>query len=106
MSADIETNADFSDIDKIVLVSDEDLLEKEKEAKKRRKTTTSSVAMMMPHEVGPSVDRLWTYQCPLTKGRNVSCMAWNKDNPVSIQWRGPDLHGGYDLLRFECFAVE
>ena len=87
MSADIETNADFSDIDKIVLVSDEDLLEKEKEAKKRRKTTTSSVAMMMPHEVGPSVDRLWTYQCPITKGRNVSCMTWNRSNPVSHRER-------------------
>ncbi|XP_074640566.1 dynein axonemal intermediate chain 4-like [Tubulanus polymorphus] len=31
--------------------------------------------------VGPNLDRLWAYGCPLTKGRNVSCIAWNRINP-------------------------
>lgn len=35
-------------------------------------------------QLGPYLDRLWDYKCPLTKGRNVSCMVWNKQNPVSI----------------------
>lgn len=35
-------------------------------------------------DMGPNFDRLWSYQCPLTKGRNVSSMSWNKLNPVSI----------------------
>lgn len=26
------------------------------------------------------LERLWSYYCPLTKGRNVSCMVWNKAN--------------------------
>ncbi|KAL3868793.1 hypothetical protein ACJMK2_041553 [Sinanodonta woodiana] len=29
----------------------------------------------------PNFDRLWAYVCPLTKGRNVSSIAWNKSNP-------------------------
>ena len=35
--------------------------------------------------MGPNLERLWTYNCQLTKGRNVSCMAWNTLNPVSIR---------------------
>ncbi|PVD23177.1 hypothetical protein C0Q70_16440 [Pomacea canaliculata] len=31
-------------------------------------------------DVGPTLDRLWSYSCSLTKGRNVSCLAWNKSN--------------------------
>lgn len=34
-------------------------------------------------ELGPNLDKLWTYSCSMTKGRNVSCMAWNPQNPVS-----------------------
>lgn len=30
--------------------------------------------------MGPTVDRLWAYSCSITKGRNVSSMAWNKVN--------------------------
>ncbi|TVK90645.1 WD repeat-containing protein 78 [Bagarius yarrelli] len=29
----------------------------------------------------PALEFLWSYSCELTKGRNVSCMAWNKKNP-------------------------
>ncbi|PIK46217.1 putative WD repeat-containing protein 78 [Apostichopus japonicus] len=32
-------------------------------------------------QLGPNLDRLWAYSCLLTKGRNVSCMAWNQLNP-------------------------
>ena len=32
-------------------------------------------------DMGPNLDRLWAYVCPMTKGRNVSCIAWNKMNP-------------------------
>ena len=33
-------------------------------------------------QLGPNLDRLWAYTCSLTKGRNVSCMSWNKLNKV------------------------
>jgi len=33
-------------------------------------------------DVGPNLDRLWSYQCSTTKGRNVSCIGWNVTNPV------------------------
>ncbi|XP_062412052.1 dynein axonemal intermediate chain 4 isoform X2 [Sardina pilchardus] len=29
----------------------------------------------------PTMERLWSFTCVLTAGRNVSCMAWNKKNP-------------------------
>lgn len=35
-------------------------------------------------DMGPNLDRLWSYYCPLTKGRNVSCLTWNKSNPDLI----------------------
>ncbi|XP_022089217.1 WD repeat-containing protein 78-like [Acanthaster planci] len=31
-------------------------------------------------QLGPNLDRLWAYNCSLTKGRNVSSMSWNKLN--------------------------
>nr|XP_002131353.1 WD repeat-containing protein 78 [Ciona intestinalis]BCG62024.1 WD repeat-containing protein 78 [Ciona intestinalis] len=31
--------------------------------------------------IGPTIDRLWSYSSPMTKGRNVSSMTWNKVNP-------------------------
>ncbi len=37
-------------------------------------------------QLGPNLDRLWAYTCNLTKGRNVSCMSWNKINSVSIAY--------------------
>lgn len=30
---------------------------------------------------GISIEKLWTYQCTLTQGRNISCTTWNKKNP-------------------------
>ena len=31
----------------------------------------------------PHLEKLWTYICPLTKRRKVTCMAWNPINSVS-----------------------
>lgn len=31
--------------------------------------------------MAPSLDRLWSFTCELTKGHNVSSTAWNKKNP-------------------------
>ncbi|KAK3755597.1 hypothetical protein QZH41_017593, partial [Actinostola sp. cb2023] len=31
-------------------------------------------------QLGPRLNKLWSYSCNLTKGRNVSCIAWNKLN--------------------------
>ena len=43
----------------------------------------SNLSQIAVSDMGPNLDRLWSYVCPLTKGRNVSCLAWNKSNPVS-----------------------
>ncbi len=32
--------------------------------------------------LSPFLEQLWVFKCELTKGRNVSCMTWNKKNPV------------------------
>ncbi|XP_037644614.1 dynein intermediate chain 4, axonemal isoform X2 [Sebastes umbrosus] len=29
----------------------------------------------------PAVERLWAFSCELSRGRSISCMAWNKKNP-------------------------
>jgi len=33
-------------------------------------------------DVGPNLNRLWSYQSSKTKGHNVSCICWNSTNPV------------------------
>lgn len=33
----------------------------------------------------PYLESLWSYGCNLTQDNNVSCMAWNRMNPVSDQ---------------------
>ncbi|KAM4642171.1 LOW QUALITY PROTEIN: dynein axonemal intermediate chain 4 [Discoglossus pictus] len=43
-----------------------------------------SVEIVKPVTVeskSPSLDRLWSFVCEMTKGHNVSSMAWNKKNP-------------------------
>lgn len=32
-----------------------------------------------------NLERLWSFSCDLTKGLNVSSLAWNKTNPVSYE---------------------
>ena len=58
-------------------VPDVDKKPAEEEAKPKKGAGQITVS-----DMGPILDRLWAYQCPLTKGRNVSCMAWNRTNPV------------------------
>ena len=53
----------------------------------------SRVEVTAAGDAGPNLERLWSYQCPLTKGRNVSCIAWNTVNPVNV---------GMDIIFF-CF---
>ncbi|KAK2155931.1 hypothetical protein LSH36_226g00003 [Paralvinella palmiformis] len=43
----------------------------------RKKKEAPAVAIT---DMGPNLDRLWAYQAPISKGRNVSCIAWNKVN--------------------------
>ena len=35
-----------------------------------------------PAKLGPNLSRLWSYECPATKGLSVNCMVWNKANHV------------------------
>ncbi|XP_048255651.1 dynein axonemal intermediate chain 4-like isoform X2 [Haliotis rufescens] len=60
----------------------------------------SSMTQTSVADMGPNLDRLWSYSCPLTKGRNVSCMTWNKLNPDLIavgygQFEFTNQKGGY-----------
>ena len=72
------------DMDKAV----KEIAEEQAEETPKKKTPAppaqqqaSNIAV--PQDFGPNLERLWEYKCPLTKGRNVSCIAWNKENPVS-----------------------
>lgn len=38
-----------------------------------------------PAPIPANLERLWSFSCDLTKGLNVSSLAWNKTNPVSLQ---------------------
>lgn len=64
---------------------DEEELEEEEEEEKEPSVSStlllelSGAAKEIPP---PCLDALWSYGCDLTKGNNVSCMAWNKRNPV------------------------
>lgn len=61
------------------IVDDIDVQPEEEEKPKTK--TTATTATIAAADLGPNLDRLWAYQCPLSKGRNVSCLAWNKMNP-------------------------
>mmetsp|Transcript_5976 Transcript_5976/g.13861 ORF Transcript_5976/g.13861 Transcript_5976/m.13861 type:complete len:746 (-) Transcript_5976:24-2261(-) len=39
------------------------------------------VSVKAPGARGGKLELLWSYECDLSKGRNVSCMAWNKLQP-------------------------
>lgn len=44
------------------------------------------------------VEKLWSYTCPLTRGRNVSCMTWNKVNKdlLAVSYGQFDFEGQAD----------
>lgn len=31
----------------------------------------------------PTLQHLWAFSCEITRGCNITCMAWNKKNPVT-----------------------
>jgi len=33
-------------------------------------------------DLGPEIELLWSFQCPMTKGYNVTSIDWNKSNRV------------------------
>ncbi|XP_062586198.1 dynein axonemal intermediate chain 4-like isoform X3 [Saccostrea cucullata] len=47
----------------------------------RESTELGDKQVSMVSDMGPNFDRLWSYSCKLTNGRNISCMSWNKLNP-------------------------
>ncbi|XP_052239028.1 dynein axonemal intermediate chain 4-like isoform X2 [Dreissena polymorpha] len=46
--------------------------------------TTVVPPQQLVQDMGPNFDRLWSYTCKGTQGRNVSCLSWNKSNPDLI----------------------
>ena len=44
--------------------------------------TGAAQQLAVSDDIGPNFDRLWSYTCKGTQGRNVSCLSWNKSNPV------------------------
>jgi len=54
-----------------------------------KKANQQSSSEFTVSDVGPHLDRLWSYQCSTTKGRNVSCIGWNVTNPVCTSQTSP-----------------
>lgn len=46
-----------------------------------QEVTAAPQQLAVSDDVGPNFDRLWSYVCKSTQGRNVSCLSWNKSNP-------------------------
>ena len=49
--------------------------------------SSAETVVVRPHspsiiDTGPNLDRLWAYHCALTKDHNISCVSWNRVNPV------------------------
>ncbi|XP_058034930.1 dynein axonemal intermediate chain 4 isoform X2 [Ahaetulla prasina] len=76
--------------------------EEEKEEEERAEEEQTSMKSSLLLEFGerqeelppPFMEALWSYGCSLTKGNNVSCMAWNKFNPDLLAV-------GYGQFRFQ-----
>jgi len=60
----------------------EDVDPSTKVAASEKKTKDHGKMELVVTDVGPNLSCLWSYQCSVTKGRNVSCMGWNSTNPV------------------------
>ncbi|BFY99711.1 hypothetical protein BsWGS_02751 [Bradybaena similaris] len=48
--------------------------------KSTKKGSAGETPILSQMDMSPNLERLWSYDCPLTRGKNVSCMAWNKSN--------------------------
>ena len=53
----------------------------ESEHSSPNKSAAPSVASVESDQ-GLGIEHLWTFQCPMTKGYNVTSMDWNKSNRV------------------------
>jgi len=57
-------------------------------------------------DLGPKIELLWSFQCPMTKGYNVTSIDWNKSNRVrlasdiSVAAAEAELGGMWDISRF------
>lgn len=69
-------------------VKEEDQVKKEEEQVKKEekeeveKEEEEKEEEEVEEEPDPSLELLWTFSCELTKGWNITCMAWNKQNTV------------------------
>jgi hypothetical protein len=43
-------------------------------------TVSSAGAAAADQEEESRLEKLWSFKCPLTRGRTISCMAWNRIN--------------------------
>nr|XP_056700737.1 dynein axonemal intermediate chain 4 [Euleptes europaea] len=85
----------------IILGSDEES-EKQEEEEEMMEEVEPVVSSSLLLELGetvkeippPFLEPLWSYGCYLTKGNNVTCMAWNKLNPDLLAV-------GYGTFRFK-----
>lgn len=67
---------------------EENLEETEEESKEDEEETEMELELEIATEqstIPANLERLWSFACDLTKGLNVSSLAWNKANPVSPQ---------------------
>lgn len=78
---------------------EEEQKEEEEEVEKEKEPSVSSTLLLelsgaAKETPPPCLDILWSYECDLTRGNNVSCMAWNKRNPDLLAV-------GYGQFRFK-----
>ncbi|XP_029142883.1 WD repeat-containing protein 78 [Protobothrops mucrosquamatus] len=80
---DVKSEYSESEFDTVSVKEEEK--EEEEEDEGQQPSVKSSLLLEFgerPEELPPPfMEALWSYGCNLTKGNNVSCMAWNKLNP-------------------------
>ena len=65
---------------------EENVEEPEPEVDESEQSITSKSAepsvVTVESYLGPAIEHLWSFQCPMTKGYNVTSLDWNKTNQV------------------------
>lgn len=56
----------------------------EEEEEEEEEQGEESVGTLGILQIKESIVKLWSYNYPVTVGRNVSCMVWSRTNPVNI----------------------
>jgi len=54
----------------------------ESQSSSASKSAGASDVTIESEDMGPRIELLWSFQCPLTKGYNVTSIDWNKTNRV------------------------